>query len=323
MTEILQSVDVRASIVDNFRRDLIGPAPGVEDSDLATERLKENPSRWYLAGFLAPADDPLTQDGGKDSEVSSAIQDDADTEVTEPADDGAGGAAGDAELPDAPVAKRRFLPSSIGLTVLLPPDVREIEVRISWGDYRTEPPLPETILLPDEPKANNDDGGSKKKDRPMVDWVRLPKQQMVRIKIVDGRGPAVVVPESAAPQRTGGGPPRKPREGCGHDPLGAPKLGQRQPLAHAQSWPFPSASPGRTFGQLRPPQDSEGGTLKFARLRAVGGRPGTGLAFGAPQPPRGHTPAISISRSAPRLSFERPPWGFRLPARATRASRVA
>ena len=42
----------------------------------------------------------------------------------------------------APNAKRRFLPSSIGLTVLLPPDVREIEARVCWGDYRTEPPLP-------------------------------------------------------------------------------------------------------------------------------------------------------------------------------------
>jgi hypothetical protein len=100
-------------------------------------------------------------------------------------------------------------------------------------------------------------------------------------------------------------------------------LAQRQPAGRAQSWPFHSASPGRTFGQLHPPQDSEGGTLKFARLRSVGGRPGTGLAFGAPQPPRGHAPAISISRSALRLSFERPPRGFHLPARATRASKVA
>jgi hypothetical protein len=205
LQQVLQSVDVRASIVEKFRRDLIGPTPAAEDADLATERLKENPSRWYLAGFLAPADDPLTEDGGKDEDEQSAIQDDADTEVTEPADDGAGGAAGDAELPDAPVAKRRFLPSSIGLTVLLPPDVREIEARISWGDYRTEPPLPEAILLPDEPKAKGEDGESKKPDRPMVDWVRLPRQQTVRLKIVDGRGPAVVVPESAAQQRTGGG----------------------------------------------------------------------------------------------------------------------
>ncbi|HLK81638.1 MAG TPA: DISARM system helicase DrmA [Xanthobacteraceae bacterium] len=209
MTELVKPVDVRKSIVEKFRRDLIGPSPRPEDADLATERLKENPSRWYLAGFLAPADDPLAQEGGADGQgqpdLQADIQDDADAEVAEPADDGAGGAAGDADLPDAPVAKRRFLPSSIGLTVLLPPDVQEIEVRVTWGDYRTEPPLPEAVLLPDEPEATDGDGKSKKKERPPVDWVRIPKQQTVRLKIADGRGPQVVIPESAAPQRSGGG----------------------------------------------------------------------------------------------------------------------
>ena len=62
-------------------------------------------------------------------------------DVEEPDADGAGGAAGDNEEPEAPNARRRFLPSSIGLTVLLDPDVTEIEARISWGDYRTEPRL--------------------------------------------------------------------------------------------------------------------------------------------------------------------------------------
>jgi hypothetical protein len=205
MTQIAEPADVRASIVDKFRRDLIGPSPGQKDADLATERLKENPSRWYLAGFLAPADDPLTQDSGKAEDEQAAVQDEAETEVTEPADDGAGGAAGDAELPDAPVAKRRFLPSSIGLTVLVPPSIREIEARITWGDYRTEPPLPEAVLLPDEPETKEEDGKSKKKDRPLVDWVRIPKHQTVRLKISDGRGAQVIIPESAAPQRAGGG----------------------------------------------------------------------------------------------------------------------
>jgi hypothetical protein len=210
MTKIVQPVDVRASIVEKFRRDLIGPSPRPEDADLATERLKENPSRWYLAGFLAPVDDPLAQDGGKEEEGEAANPEDAETEVTEPADDGAGGAAGDAELPDAPVAKRRFLPSSIGFTVLLPPHVQEIEAIITWGDYRTEPPLPEAVLIPDEleakEEAGKDEGGrAKKKDRPLVDWVRIPKKQTVRLKIADGRGPQVVIPESAAPQRAGGG----------------------------------------------------------------------------------------------------------------------
>ena len=37
------SVEVRAHIVDVFRRDLIGPCP--LDADLASERLNESPAR--------------------------------------------------------------------------------------------------------------------------------------------------------------------------------------------------------------------------------------------------------------------------------------
>jgi predicted tellurium resistance membrane protein TerC len=49
----LDAEQVRARLVDVLRRDLIGPGP--EDVDIARERLKENPSRWYLTGYLAPA----------------------------------------------------------------------------------------------------------------------------------------------------------------------------------------------------------------------------------------------------------------------------
>jgi hypothetical protein len=203
MTAPVRSVDVRSSIVTAFRRDLVGPGP--QDLDLAKERLNESPSRWYLAGFLAPADDPLTQDGPQDREDDPSAQEEMETDVEEPVDDGAGGAAGDAEIPDAPNTKRRFLPSSIGITVLLPPDVTEIEAHVSWGDYRTEPPLPEDILAPDEPEQVGPDGKRKRKERPMVDWVRMPRQLRVRLAVPEGRGEPVVVPESAAAQHRGGG----------------------------------------------------------------------------------------------------------------------
>ena len=205
-------VDIRAALVDVFHRDLVGPGP--QDADLARERLSENPSRWYLTGFLAPTDDPLGQDGSEQAENDPSVQEEMETGVEEPADDGAGGAAGDAEPPEAPNTKRRFLPSSVGLTVLLPPDVTEIEARVSWGDYRTEPPLPEDVLTPDEPKTADqdaelkkadEDGRPEKKRRPPVDWVRSPQERVVRLSIPYGRGPRVVVPESAAPQRPGGG----------------------------------------------------------------------------------------------------------------------
>jgi hypothetical protein len=203
MTATGPSLDVRTSIVDTFRRDLVGP--GLQDAYLARERLSENPSRWYLTGFLAPSDDPLSQDGAQGAEDDPSTQEELEIDVEEPDDVGAGGAAGDTEAPEAPNTKRRFLPSSIGLTVLLPPDVTEIEARISWGDYRTEPPLPEDILLPDEANEKGGDGKSKSKQRPLVDWVRMPQDKVVRVVVPVGRGAPIVIPESAAPQRPGGG----------------------------------------------------------------------------------------------------------------------
>ena len=58
------SVDIRAHIVNVFRRDLIGPGP--QDADLASERLNESPARWYLAGFIAPAEYALALVGDDD-----------------------------------------------------------------------------------------------------------------------------------------------------------------------------------------------------------------------------------------------------------------
>jgi hypothetical protein len=202
MTAPVRSLDVRSSIVTAFRRDLVGP--GSQDADLARERLSETtPSRWYLTGFLAPAEDPLAQDGRQVSEDDPSVQEEIETDVEESDDQGAGGAAGDDAPPDTPSAKRRFLPSSIGLTVLLPPDVNEIEAHVCWGDYRTEPPLSEDLFLPDESEELAE--GGKRKKRPSVEWVREPKEQAVRLAVPDGRGSRVVIPESAAPQRKGGG----------------------------------------------------------------------------------------------------------------------
>jgi len=197
------SVDIRAHLVELFRRDLIGPGP--QDADLATERLNESPSRWYLTGFLAPAEDSLGLEGEEEDHDPSA-QEEMEIDVEESDADGAGGAAGDNEAPETPNTRRRFLPSSVGLTVLLSPDVKEIEARVSWGDYRTEPPLPETVLLPEPlPEEIGEDGKPKRGTRPMVDWVRTAKERTVRLQIRDGRGESVLVPESAAEQRRGGG----------------------------------------------------------------------------------------------------------------------
>jgi hypothetical protein len=197
-------LDVRSAIVEKFRRDLVGPGLLPIDADIARERLNENPSRWYLTGFLAPIDDPLTQESTTSTEDDPSAQEELETFVAEENEEGAGGATGDDELPETPNTKRRFLPSSIGLTVLLPPDVTNIEARITWGDYLTEPPLPESVLLPDE-EAGTSELDLKAPKRPKVDWIRVPRQQTVPVPVPDGRGPRLVVPKSAASQRKGGG----------------------------------------------------------------------------------------------------------------------
>src|SRR5271170_6821564 len=124
-------VEIRTKLVDTFRRDLVGPHPG-KDADLARERLNESPSRWYLTGFLAPTDDPLSLKGVA-ADVDPGIQEEMEIDVEEPDVDGTGGAVGDSEEPETPNARRRFLPSSVGLTALLDPDIAEIDVYVSWG----------------------------------------------------------------------------------------------------------------------------------------------------------------------------------------------
>jgi hypothetical protein len=48
------SSEVRAKLVDALKLDLVGPWPA---RPLANELLPENPTRWYLTGYLVP--DPL------------------------------------------------------------------------------------------------------------------------------------------------------------------------------------------------------------------------------------------------------------------------
>src|SRR6202795_4104890 len=120
---------IRGRLVDTLRRDLIGPAPA--DADLARERLKDNPSRWYLAGFLAPALDGIP-------EGTESVEDEGDPLLTDEASDpetGTGGGRASDDTPDdEPSARKSRVPSSCGLTVLVDASVQEVEVTLSWGD---------------------------------------------------------------------------------------------------------------------------------------------------------------------------------------------
>lgn len=189
----MTSESARAAIVTMFRRDLVGPlptdvAPG--DSDLQTERLAEAPSSWYLTGFIAPLEESAgTADDDPDR------QEDAETEADEVAADGpvAAGAADDDNPPETPATRRRYLPSSIGLTVLVPDTVEAVDVRLTWGDYVTEPPLPASVLTAEDAEA------------PRVHWVRRPRERTVRLRVPkSGKGNPILVPDSAAEVRPGG-----------------------------------------------------------------------------------------------------------------------
>ena len=127
------AVTVHGHLVDALRRDLIGPGP--VDTDLFDERLDAPPSRWYLAGFLAPAPNGETLEG-------DAIEDTGDPLFG--ADEGAdpetgGGRAADDTPDDEPTRKVR-LPSSCGLTVLVDASVTRTRSPAEPGRLRYHSP---------------------------------------------------------------------------------------------------------------------------------------------------------------------------------------
>jgi hypothetical protein len=120
---VTSATTIRSRLVETLRRDLIGPGP--DDADLAHERLRNNPSRWYLAGFLAPALDGI-------SEGMENVEDEGDPllsdEASDPETGTGGGRAADDPADDEPSARKSCVPSSCGLTVLVDASIQEIEV---------------------------------------------------------------------------------------------------------------------------------------------------------------------------------------------------
>jgi hypothetical protein len=144
------SADICGKLIDLLRRDLFGPHPE-RDPELEREVLSDKPSRFYVGGFIVPAFDGTTSTAADEDEESKRIADDllAAETLDSPIDAKDDEIDADAqETPDQP-PKDRFLPPSIGLTVMLPEAVRSIELLVTWGDYRAEPPLPAILVLPE------------------------------------------------------------------------------------------------------------------------------------------------------------------------------
>src|SRR4051812_20795724 len=111
----MTSVEVRRQLVDALRLDLVGPGDGLGSAD---EVLPQAPSRWYLTGFLVPLDAGEAQ--RQDEDADEAVDGGGD----------AGGAADDAAAPEPPAARRAFLPSSIGVSLLVPKAARQLTVTV-------------------------------------------------------------------------------------------------------------------------------------------------------------------------------------------------
>src|SRR5271167_1260225 len=100
----MTAAEIRSQLVDALRLDLVGP-----DLELGTptETLPQAPSRWYLTGFLVPLDADQSQRADADS-----------TEEVDAANDAGG--TDDATTPEPASARQSYLPSSIGLSLLVP-----------------------------------------------------------------------------------------------------------------------------------------------------------------------------------------------------------
>src|SRR5262245_20298629 len=116
----LTSVEVRKKLVHALGMDLIGP--DCDDTNLHGEVLPQAPSRWYLTGFLVPID---ADEDGKSDETGTEGVDEL----------GKGTGVDDEATPEPAAARKAFFPSSMGVSLLVSKEAKELTVTIRWGDY--------------------------------------------------------------------------------------------------------------------------------------------------------------------------------------------
>ena len=119
MPEEITSAKVRSRLVEALGLDLVGPSDKLGDP---SEVLPQAPSRWYLTGFLVPLE----------SEEAQRADETSTDEVDQQGD---GNGLDDDVVPEPAAARQRYLPSSIGLSVLLPGSTSHLSVEVLWGDY--------------------------------------------------------------------------------------------------------------------------------------------------------------------------------------------
>jgi len=167
----MTSLEVRERLIDALQLDLIGPGEngGHADWPLGDENevLDQRPSTWYLTGFLVPLDAAPEQKG-----------DDQSVDELDEVTDAQG--ADDANTPEAAPAQVRYLPSSMGLSILVKPDATRLDITARWGDYKRK-------------ENNSEDGG------PSSVWQRQQQKELLVVEIpteLDGRPTTYQVPNS-------------------------------------------------------------------------------------------------------------------------------
>ncbi|MCW1924258.1 DISARM system helicase DrmA [Luteolibacter arcticus] len=130
----MTSRETRTDLAATLELDLIGPGNG---HACAKELLSDSPTQWYLTGFLVPVKADL------ETRLDDTVQDEIDEAPV------LGGFDDNAPV-DRSASGGNYLPSSMGLTVIVPAEAVEIEVQVEWGDYIEERYL--TKGEKDEPK---------------------------------------------------------------------------------------------------------------------------------------------------------------------------
>jgi len=155
-------LDVRQELVDALQLDLIGPTGPLGNHK---ELLTQTPSRWYVTGFLVPTD------ADEDQRCDPTSNDELD-QAAEPA------GLDDDSTPEKTAARRSYLPSSMGISVLLPAGVNELDAVVRYGEYL---------------RVEHEEGYV----GPQY-WQRVPQEEVILVKLggkVPGNG-VVPVPNS-------------------------------------------------------------------------------------------------------------------------------
>src|SRR5579884_1890748 len=157
----MTSTEIREGLVDALQLDLVGPEPGGKHE---SEILPMPPSRWYLTGYLVPFMAPESQ--------RREVTCDDELDLV-----GSAGADDDAQ-PERASARKVFLPSSIGMSVLVSPETKSLRVTAQWGDYN---------LVEDGGKAKegNGNGGSTKS---IQYWKRTQRAETVEVALPSPNG---------------------------------------------------------------------------------------------------------------------------------------